>query len=383
MTHFMNTSPTMLRCLVLLSMIAGTVGVAQDTPTRIRALAQPLIDADRTIGLSIGAIADGQTHSVHLGKTGKDQSTADDQTVYEIGSISKVFTGVMLADAVRRSVVKLDQPAGELLPENVVMPSHQGDPITLLDLATHRSGLPRLPSNLTELFESNPYAKYTSTRAYEFLNAHPLRRAPGEAYEYSNFGTSLLGHLLCVESGKDYDELLRQTITGPLKMNSTGVELTEAMTSVLATPHAASKLPTNTWEFADMPGAGGIRSTTADMLRFAAANLDPPDNEPDNEIGESLELAWKQHQTGDSSSLAMGLGWHIARDGKTRWHNGATGGYRSMLMINRDLRIAVVVLGNTACPDIDALAERIIQSLATAGSFGGAEPLESAKDDEQ
>ena len=127
----------------------------------------------------------------------------------------------------------------------------------------------------------------------------------------------------------------------------------------LATGHASVGQPINTWEFADMPGAGGIRSTVVDMVRFAQANLDPPDSE----AGKAIELAWEQHRAGNAKDFAMGLGWHIARDGTTRWHNGQTGGYHSMLMVNRKHSCAVVALSNTATMEIDRLAEDLIRSL--------------------
>lgn len=333
---------------------------AADPSDQISALVKPLVDGKRVMGVSVGVIADGKTTTMHFGKTARSGETADDDTVYEIGSISKVFTSLILSYAAERGVVKLDQSAGDLLPEGVKMPAADGQPITLLHLATHRSGLPRLPENLVEVTDDNPYSRYTTKRAHQFLNDYQLPRKPGEKYEYSNFGASLLGSLLCRKAKKPYDTLLRQTITGPLKMTSTSVDLIGDMTSRMATPHGANLKPTSTWEFADMPGAGGIRSSTKDMLKFAAANLDPPDNA----TGQAIELAWKQHQPTSDGELAMGLGWHFAGDGTTRWHNGGTGGYRSMLMINRELDVAVFVVANSVSDRIDGVAAKILQSLA-------------------
>jgi CubicO group peptidase (beta-lactamase class C family) len=114
------------------------------------------------------------------------------------------------------------------------------------------------------------------------------------------------------------------------------------------------------WDFDALAGAGAIRSTTADMVRFARAHLDPPDGP----IGETLNLAWKQHLEAEGEHFAMGLGWHIARDGSTRWHNGQTGGYHAMILISRLLDAGVVVLSNTATGQVDVIAESIIQSMA-------------------
>ncbi|MEM9646410.1 MAG: serine hydrolase [Planctomycetota bacterium] len=340
--------------------IMGTAGQADELQDRLIPLAKPMVDGGRAMGLSVGVIADGEVTTFHLGQTAKGKSVANDDTVYEIGSISKVFTSVLLADAVERQQLKLTQNAEELLPQGSSMPEYGGTPITLLHLATHRSGLPRLPSNLTEVQDDNPYSRYTSKRAMEFLRTHQLARKPGQKYEYSNFGTSLLGYLVSKSSGKDYEALLRQTVTEPLGMQSTSVELTASMKQRLATPHDGSLTPTSTWEFADLPGAGGIRSTLSDMMKFAQANLEPGDDG----LGKAMELAWRQHQGTGSGGPAMGLGWHVAGDGSTRWHNGGTGGYRCMMMVNRKLQSAVVVLCNTAAEGIDPLAAKMLRSLA-------------------
>ncbi len=356
----------MIRCLFCYCV--GLIGFecillpahAQTLEAEANAFAQPLIDGDRVMGVSVGVIAGGEQATVHLGHVAEGQPVADDETLYEIGSISKVFTGVLLADAVAHDKVSLDTPVDKLLPEGVTMLTRDGHVITLKHLATHRSGLPRLPTNMTELASDNPYAKYDSVRALEFLKGYQLPRLPGEKLEYSNFATSLLGFLLCEKAGQSYEECLHEKITSPLKMTATTVTLDAASRAKLATPHDASVQPTSTWEFADMPGAGGIRSNMADMLKFAAANLKPPENE----LGEAIELAWKQHEPASRGEFAMGLGWHIAGDGSTRWHNGGTGGYRSMMFVSRKLGIAVIVMANTASDAIDPTAERLFQKLA-------------------
>ncbi|MBB3204728.1 CubicO group peptidase (beta-lactamase class C family) [Rhodopirellula rubra] len=350
--------------LLCLSSDAG----AQSLASRVRDLAEPLVKTERVMGMSIGVISGGQRLTVHVGTVAKGSPRASDETVYEIGSISKVFTGLMLADAVATDRMRLDQPAGDFLPEGVEMPRWKNTAITLRHLATHRSGLPRLPDNMRDVASDNPYARYTSTQAFEFLKSHSLRRAPGAEGVYSNFAVALLGDLICRDAERSYDEQLRERITGPLKMDATSVELSDSMRSTMATPHDAGLNATSTWEFADLPGAGGIRSNIDDMLTFAQTNLDPPEGD----VGDAIELAWRQHQATTGSASAMGLGWHVAGDGQTRWHNGGTGGFRSMLMINRDQKIAVVILCNTSCDAVDALATRIMVELANANDASSA-----------
>src|SRR5512132_4333622 len=140
-----------------------------------------------------------------------------------MGSATKVFTSLLLADSVRRGEVALSDPASKYLPPDVKIPERGGRQITLQDLATHTSGLPRLPSNLAAKDASNPYADYTVAQLYAFLSAYQLTRDIGSKYEYSNLGAGLLGHLLARRAGVDYETLVRTRITGPLGMNSTVV----------------------------------------------------------------------------------------------------------------------------------------------------------------
>lgn len=331
---------------------------AQDSlESKVARQAKPYLDSNVVVGLSIAVIKGDQSATVHFGKVSQDGKAPDDDTVYEIGSISKVFTGILLADAVKQGKAELDQPAQRWLPDDVTMPRSEDREITLLDIATHTSGLPRLPDNIPSLTGDDPYSDYTSTLAYEFLNGHKLQRAPGVKHEYSNFAASLLGHMISRDTGKTYDQLLGERIAEPLGMTDTSVELSPAMAKRMATGHVADGEPTNRWTFADMPGAGGINSTTADMMTFAKACLDPPDDE----VGEAIKLSMQKHYNG---TPPMGLGWHIAGDQMTRWHNGQTGGFHAMLLVNQPLQLAVVVLTNTATTEVDQLANSLIQVLA-------------------
>jgi len=329
---------------------------------RVDAQVQPYIDHEIVQGLVVGVVYEGNTHVFGYG-TGSGTHAPDGHTVYEIGSITKVFTGILLADAVVRGRVRLDQPAQELLPEGVTMP-HKGDePIRLVHLSTHTSGLPRMPDNFRPADVNNPYADYSPQLLYAFLDEYTLRRAPGEAMEYSNLGGGLLGQVLVVEAGGAYEQLLRARIAGPLGMDDTALRLSAELEERLAPGHFADGTPTSNWDFDAMAGAGGIRSTAADMVRFMQAQLQPPDGE----LGEAIEMAWEVHQQPiNSGGFAMGLGWHLARDASTRWHNGQTGGYHSQMLVNRLIEVGVVVLSNTATAEVDMLAEALIRMLAGA-----------------
>jgi serine-type D-Ala-D-Ala carboxypeptidase/endopeptidase len=349
----------MLGCAAVSLRAAETESTLAEQITR---LAQPYLDNEIVVGMTIGAVHEGEQVVLGFGKCGVTNATIPDgDTVYEIGSITKVFTGLLLADAVVREQVKLEQPVNELLPEGVTMPERDGKSITLVQLSTHTSGLPRLPGNFKIVDPENPYADYTPEMLHEFLGGHKPQRAPGEKSEYSNLGAGLLGHLLARKAESSYEDLLCERITKPLGMSSTLIDLSEDAKAHLAIAHTADCIATHNWEMGALHGAGAIRGTVNDMLRFARANLDPPDSD----LGKAIDMAWQiQQEPLEESNFAMGLGWHIARDGSMRWHNGQTGGYHSMLLVNRDLNAAVVVLANTATGQVDPLAEGIMQTIA-------------------
>lgn len=337
------------------------------TDQSVESAARPLIENRVVDGLSIGYIQGDRSGIVHLGRTNQAGQKPNDRTVYEIGSISKVFTSLLLADATLRGQINLDTPANVANPARIRLPSLDGRSIKWIDLSTHRSGLPRLPTNLSPADPTNPYRDYDSKKAAEFLNSYKLPRAPGKSQEYSNLGVSVLGYLLAQKVGKSYQQLLRERIAAPLKMTDCTVALSSDQTKRLATPHAQFGSSTSPWTFADMPGAGGIHATIRDMMNFAKAQLNPPDGA----IGEAIELAWKQQTEADASGPAMGLGWMIA-DGQTRWHNGQTGGFTSAIYINRKYKCAIVILCNTSVPGkIDELAMQLLMKAASADAKGG------------
>ncbi len=367
------------RILLLLLMTIGAwdcaslVRAQHLTKQWVEAAASPLVEQRMVDGLSIGYIEGDGFGIVHLGSAGEAGKKADNSTVYEIGSLSKLFTGLLLADAALRDEINIYATAEAANPAGIKLPLRDGRSIKWIDLSTHRSGLPRLSGNLAATDSSNPYRDYDSKKAAEFLQTYQLPRQPGKAQEYSNFGASVLGYLVAAKAGKSYDELLQERIAGPLKMADCTVSLSDDQKKRFATPHDKYGSATAPWEFADLPGAGGIHATLRDMMRFAKAQLEPPSGP----IGEAIELAWKQHTEADETGPAMGLGWLIAGDGQTRLHNGQTGGTTSALFINRKLKCAVVILCNTSVKneEIDKLALQLVMKAA------GVEPPQAPKED--
>ena len=373
--HVRRSTWTLL--LVALNCCVGvSIAPAQHlTDEWVEKAAAPLVENKVVDGLSIGYIEGDHFGIVHLGSANQAGAKADFSTVYEVGSVSKVFTSLLLADAVVRGEIDLNATADVTNAAGIRLPSLDGRSIKWLDLSTHRTGLPRLPTNmpLTDLVD--PYCQYDSKKAAEFLNKYELPRQPGKSQEYSNFAVSVLGYLVAAKAGKSYQELLRERIAEPLRMTDCTVSLSDDQKARLAMPHKKFGSATSPWTFADLPGAGGIRATMRDMMRFAKAQLNPPEGK----LGEAIELAWKQHTAADASGAAMGLGWMIAGDGQTRWHNGQTGGYHSAVFINRELKCAVVILCNTAIGnEIDQLATQLI--LKAAGQEVTPEPSDDSDD---
>lgn len=353
---------------------------AESAVTSVDDLAEPLVKSGNAIGLSIGIVSiDGagrvQTETRHYGKAADNDlpegvGLPTDDTIYEIGGLANVFTGTLLASAVTRGEVTLKTPAQDLMPADVKMPSLGGRSITLFDLVTHRSGLPRLADNMPKSNRADPYQDYTSDLANEFLSSHKLSSEPGSRQEYSNFAVSYLGHLLTRTSRAEvesYDSVLLERIAGPLGMDSTKVHVHSEHPNI-AVGHTSRGRVAAPWHTADMPGAGGIHSTIADMNRFMAAQLRPPENE----IGKAIDLAFEQHLDLVAGGYAMGLGWLVHGDGMTRWHNGKTGGFASAMFVNRKSNMGVCVLCNSASDNITDLTTRVLQFELGIGQRDGA-----------
>lgn len=328
--------------------------LAVDLQPKIDPLAQPLLDDGLVVGFVVGIVQNGRSQVIVYGETVRGSGVAPDaDTVYEIGSVTKAFTGVLLADMLQQGLMKLDDPAQKYLPQSVKMPIAQGQAITLEHLATHTSGLPRLPENLSPADPTNPYADYSTQMLFDFLNGHRIRRPPGED-EYSNLGMGLLGHLVARQSRKSYEQVLIGRICEPLGMADTCITLSANQRERLAPPYDASLQPDHNWDLDALAGAGAIRSTCRDMMTFIEANL----ADDDRPITQALQLSHrKQHTMSDGQ--AIGLGWHIARDGITRWHNGMTGGYHVWLAVVPSRNVGVVVLANTASMQITTFGEQI------------------------
>lgn len=297
------------------------------------------------IGIVVGVLEPAGRRVVAYGSLAPgDSRTLDGDTVFEIGSITKVFTSLLLADAVERKDVSLEDHISKFLPPTVKTPE-RGRPITLQDLSQHTSGLPRLPGNMAPKDPSNPYGDYTVDQLYAFLSAYQLPRDVGAQYEYSNLGGGLLGHVLARRAGMDYEALVKSRILGPLGMKSTSVTLTPEMKAHMAIGHNPAMQPVPNWDLPVLTGAGALRSSTNDMLTFLAAVM----GYTQTPLGPAMARMVTTRYVTQNRGLQIGLAWHIStsRDGREFvWHNGGTAGYRTFIGFEPKARTGIVVLSN-------------------------------------
>jgi CubicO group peptidase (beta-lactamase class C family) len=307
-------------------------------------------------GLVIGVVDHGAKQVFAYG-------TAKPDSIFEIGSISKTFTGLLLAQMVQQQKVKFDEPVRELLPAGTVA-RPAGAEITLLDLATQHSGLPRMPDNFHPADNQNPYADYRPADLYAFMAKQGVAKPSAPPFLYSNLGVGLLGQALAVRAGTSYADLLQTQITGPLGMNDTVIKLSPAQQLRFIPGHDGNHRPAHAWDLDALAGAGAIRSTANDMLIYLDANLHPEKLPPT--AGKTLQAAiTRSHElrADAGSALRIALAWLYKADTDTYWHNGGTGGYSAFTFFSPSKDCAVIVLVNSSPDATGSFADRVGQHI--------------------
>lgn len=330
------------------------------TDTAIRQIIAARVDkANHGTAMVVGIVDPrGRRIIAHGTPRRADTRAVDGDTVFEIGSVTKVFTALALADAVTRGEASLGDPVAKLLPD-VRMPE-RGRAITLEDLATHTSGLPPLPSNMAMQDTSNPYADYTTGQLHAFLASHQLSHDVGTQYAYSNLGGGLLGQALASRTRMTYEALIEARIVTPLGLRATGITLSDDMRARLATGHGPTGESVPNWDLPTLAGAGALRSTVNDLLTFVSAAMTS-----EGPLAPAFaRLTSVRHPTG-APNLEVALGWHVLRlHGRDLfWHNGGTGGYRSFVGYDPTKRVGVVVLSNTgAAVGVDDIGRHLLDA---------------------
>jgi CubicO group peptidase (beta-lactamase class C family) len=286
--------------------------------------------------------------------------------IVELGSITKVVTALALADMAEEGLVGLDDPLSAHLPGAAAIPRRGERELTLADLASHTSGLPRVPRDLLWrglLRERrDPYAWITPDRLEASL-ARARPRAPGGRARYSNLGAALLGAALARRAGASYEGLVRGRVLAPLGMDETWVDLPEALRPRLAQGHSRRGRPVPRWNMASFAGAGALVGSAADLLQLAAAVARPPDSR----LGRAIALSLAPRARA-GPGVRVGLGWMVSRrrgGPPAVWHNGGTGGFRTIVAIVPQVGTAAVALA-TSARSTDALAMWLLERLSAA-----------------
>lgn len=351
---------------MILGIISATYTVKNWTPainiptiaevSSIKDIVTPYIENEKTKGLSIGTYQNGKIAFHNFGICSDENATVPtDQSIYEIGSITKTFTTAVLAQMAAEGKVKYDDRVAKYLPKEVVTWSSDVG-ITLEELATHSSSLPRMPSNFLKraIFNpSNPYKDYTVEDMYDFLKEFEPQVKSDRKPEYSNLGMGLLGHILTKVDGEiSYEAMIQKRIFQPLGMENSMIEITEGQ---LIQGHDGSGSPTSQWDLPTLAGAGAIRSNTTDIMKYLVANIAEEQpyvqtHAPKKEFSDfqKIGLAW-------ISQTNNGLEFY--------WHNGGTGGFRTFTGFSKKDNTGVVVLSN-AVQSVDEIGVRILEFLS-------------------
>jgi len=336
-----------------LSHANNDIGHSFNVPPGLLIEFEKLIEENRIPGAAIGLIEKGEQQFIGLGSISYTDTTAPDaDTRYEIGSITKVFTALLAQTLVDNGQLSWSDSLGDHIDGQ--FRSAEVSQIQLKELAIHRSGLPRLPQKRS-IFrdDSDPYDGYTRDHLYAELRSKRVgnlwnrifsQPMLDKSYTYSNLGAGLLGQIAADQLHTDFETALTDTVLKPLAMQCSNLNNTPP----LAPGHAGNKVVSN-WHFQSLAGAGGLRSCMRDMLKFAAATLDAfengrQDKNEDEQLTRSIAATLKL-QTHDPY---MGLGWLISRsEGQNIWwHNGGTGGYTSILLIEPETARALILLVN-------------------------------------
>lgn len=342
---------------------------------RVDELVRPLLENQREVGLVVGiSKADGGREFYCYGQTKTAGPAPTPNTLFEIGSVSKTMTALLLALMVEQGDVKLDDPAQTYLPEGLVMPRRGEDEITLRQLATHTSGLPRNPPNLQRVVNQdaavavNPFGNYNALQLAEGLAEIKLQAGARPGFAYSNLGYGLLGEALANKTGESFGDLVRTRICAPLKLEDTSVALNMHQRARLATGHSSQGKPLPGWTFASLDDCGAVHSTPQDILTY----LEAYSGRTETELRKAMQST-QAKQLPAFGATDMGLAWFMQDMGGRMvwWHNGGTSGFKTCASFCEDPAVAVVVVSNTGSDAQDdgrafyRLGETLIRQLVT------------------
>ena len=344
-----------------LSFIGGAHLNAGTVSQTIKTSIQRRVDYAYNTGIVIGIVDRNGRDFYSYGKTSIVGGTLpDENTLYEIGSVSKVFTATLLAQMVENGDVDLSDTVASLLPQDVNVPSRPQSPITLEHLATHASGLPSTPPSLAENNPVNPFFPFPTTALYEFLDSYHLTRSPGDEFEYSNLGVGLLGHALGLHLETPYEVALQERLLLPMGMEDTVVTPSAALNTHRAQGYNGV-VTRPEFKMDSLEAAGSWLSTANDMLTFLEHQL----GFQDSPVSSVLEETQQHRFSTGSPGQDIGLGWFILQLGSDtiRMHDGATIGHNSFAGINIGVKKGVIVLTNARLNQYAAIQDLGLHAL--------------------
>ena len=344
---------------ILFILINYSMLQAQVNKNLVDTICKYMRDCPAETELSIAFTENGKQTFFGVKRTGDTISIVENNhSLFEIGSNSKVFTAILLAQLVNEKALSLADPVSKFYPFALKQAQKDSVEVNLMHLANHTSGVPRLPSNINSLNITNPYADYDTIELNTYLREKmKLLSKPGVKCSYSNLGYALLGDIVSRTAGMSYEQLIKSKICTPLGLNETTISLTEQQKNILVPGRDHKGKIVSNWNFKVFAAAGAIKSTSHDMIRFIEENINLKSG-----LKPALELC-QVPTFKESDRMSVGLGWHIINKEKKRvyFHNGGTGGYTSAMLFNPDAKKGVVVLSN-----ISALSKNmgIIDQLA-------------------
>ena len=343
---FLSTLSTALHCQESRSGPSSAASLPSDA--EIRSILADRIDVQkRSVGMVVGLIEPTGRRVISYGRLDQgDPRPLDGDTIFEIGSNTKLFTALLFSDMVQHGEVALDDPVTKYLPPAVRAPERNGRSIELIDLATQTSGLPFMPTNLSPADMDNPYADYSVEQSNQFLSTYKLTRDIGSDYQYSNIGFGLLGQALARRAGVNYESLVISRISDPLAMTSTAITLTPEMKTRLAVGHDSALNPVGNMDLSPaFAGTGALRSTANDLLNFLAGYLGYTDTVLAPAMKATLTTRRPRHGPGE----AVGMAWLMSSNNGTEiaWFAGGTLGYTSFVGFDAKRGVGVVTLSNS------------------------------------
>ncbi|MCF0074936.1 beta-lactamase family protein [Dyadobacter sp. CY261] len=330
------------------SAIADGQSIPTDNPLSNRL--DSLVDASvktyfsngNAVALSIGVVKKGKTYFYNYGAI-DNQKLPDKKTIYELGSMTKTFTGILLAQAVLDKKIKLNDDVRKYLKEPYPNLEFKGIPVRIVDLSNHTSRITRIFPNLYErgaYVDANPYSNYSKEMLYQGLHNMTMDTLPGKIHSYSNMAVGLLGCILEDVYEQGYFTLISKFILKPLKMGDTKIDLSQEKAARIARAHNEKKEVVPFWDLPDLPAIGALRSNTSDLVKYIYAN----NSEARPAISLSHQLTFGTNQEG------VALNWfiHTSSNGyKVLEHGGGTGGSRSSLQCFPQLNSGFVLLTNS------------------------------------